>query len=182
MPVTPPSTSGDRDLASEALERVVGRFAQMMQSIARRYGVPESDVGDVVQEVRVRLWRAHPASETIGQLGVSYVYRTAISAAIAVVGRHRSAEALSDTPAPVLDQPDGALARSEVAHAVALAVGRLPERRRVAVRMHLAGYSRDEISDACGWSEAKTRNLLYRGLADLRADLARRGISQEELA
>jgi RNA polymerase sigma-70 factor (ECF subfamily) len=42
--------------------------------------------------------------------------------------------------------------------------------------MHLAGYERHEIAELLGWSEAKTRNLLYRGLADLREVLDSWGI------
>jgi RNA polymerase sigma-70 factor (ECF subfamily) len=45
--------------------------------------------------------------------------------------------------------------------------------------MHLAGYPRQEIADLLGWSEAKTRNLLYRGLDDLRSRLTARGIGWE---
>ena len=45
--------------------------------------------------------------------------------------------------------------------------------RRPVVRMYLAGYSSDEVGKVMGWSEAKTRNLLYRGLADLRERLGR---------
>jgi RNA polymerase sigma-70 factor (ECF subfamily) len=45
--------------------------------------------------------------------------------------------------------------------------------------MYLAGYSREEIADFLGWSEAKTRNLLYRGLADLRNRLTEWGIGWE---
>jgi RNA polymerase sigma-70 factor (ECF subfamily) len=52
----------------------------------------------------------------------------------------------------------------------------LPESRRAVVRMHLAGYERDEIAELLGWSEPKTRNLLYRGLADLREILESWGI------
>ena len=59
------------------------------------------------------------------------------------------------------------------------AVAGLPEARRVPVRMHLAGYSRNEIAAALGWSEPKTRNLIYRGLADLRERLLARGIGPE---
>ena len=39
------------------------------------------------------------------------------------------------------------------------------------VRLHLAGYHRDEIARLLNWTEAKTRNLLYRGLADLRKQM-----------
>ena len=42
--------------------------------------------------------------------------------------------------------------------------------------MYLAGHPREEISSLLGWSEAKTRNLLYRGLADLRGCLTAQGI------
>jgi RNA polymerase sigma-70 factor (ECF subfamily) len=52
----------------------------------------------------------------------------------------------------------------------------LAESRRAVVRMHLAGYERHEIGDLLGWTEAKTRNLLYRGLADLREILESWGI------
>jgi RNA polymerase sigma-70 factor (ECF subfamily) len=37
--------------------------------------------------------------------------------------------------------------------------------------MHMAGYHRNEIAELLGWTEAKTRNLLYRGLSDLKAKL-----------
>jgi RNA polymerase sigma-70 factor (ECF subfamily) len=48
--------------------------------------------------------------------------------------------------------------------------------RRPVVRMHLAGYPREEIAGLLGWTEAKTRNRLYRGLADLRERLAAEGV------
>jgi DNA-directed RNA polymerase specialized sigma24 family protein len=42
--------------------------------------------------------------------------------------------------------------------------------------MHLMGHSRDEIAQLLGWTEAKTRNLLYRGLADVREWLVAEGV------
>jgi RNA polymerase sigma-70 factor (ECF subfamily) len=45
--------------------------------------------------------------------------------------------------------------------------------------MYLAGYSRMEIADLMEWSEAKTRNLLYRGLDDLKTALSQTGIMVE---
>ena len=46
--------------------------------------------------------------------------------------------------------------------------------RRVVVRMSLAGYDRQQIAVRLGWSDAKVRNLLSRGMDDLRAQLAER--------
>ena len=77
------------DPISAALETVVARFARLLQHVALRHGLPAEDVAEVVQEVRVRLWRARPSGETIEALGVSYIYRTAMSAALEIVRRKR---------------------------------------------------------------------------------------------
>jgi DNA-directed RNA polymerase specialized sigma24 family protein len=45
--------------------------------------------------------------------------------------------------------------------------------------MYLAGYDREEIARSLGWSVGRVRNLLSRGLADLRALLEREGIGPE---
>ena len=68
------------------------------------------------------------------------------------------------------------LAATEMGRAVNAAVDTIPASRRPVVRMYLMGYPREEIAALMGWTEAKTRNLLYRGLADLRQALTARGI------
>jgi RNA polymerase sigma-70 factor (ECF subfamily) len=45
--------------------------------------------------------------------------------------------------------------------------------------MYLAGHPREEIAELMGWTEGKTRNLLYRGLADLRERLMAMGVGWE---
>jgi DNA-directed RNA polymerase specialized sigma24 family protein len=50
------------------------------------------------------------------------------------------------------------------------------------VRLHLAGYAREEIAHLLSWTEPRTRHLIYRGLADLRDRLRARGIGPEEEA
>jgi len=71
------------------------------------------------------------------------------------------------------------MAASQRPHVIA--IDEIPESRRPAVRMYLAGYSREDIAELMGWTEAKTRNLLYRGLADLRELLLARGIGPEAI-
>jgi DNA-directed RNA polymerase specialized sigma24 family protein len=44
------------------------------------------------------------------------------------------------------------------------------------VRAHLGGWSVQEIMDLTGWSYQKTRNLVARGMTDLRAALVARGV------
>jgi DNA-directed RNA polymerase specialized sigma24 family protein len=50
-------------------------------------------------------------------------------------------------------------------------MARLPDRRRTAVGLHLEGLTTQEIADLLGWSEPKARNLVYRGLNDVRQSL-----------
>jgi RNA polymerase sigma factor (sigma-70 family) len=175
------------DRLSSALEGVLARYTRLLRSVAFRHGLMAEDVEELVQEVRVRLWRARPVSETIAALGVSYVYRTAISAALEVVRRRRAEPGPGrdddqEPATPAASGPERLLARSEVACAVADVVHALPDARRVAVQLYLVGYTRDEIADRLGWSQAKARNLIYRGLADVRAALVRRGIGPEDLS
>lgn len=202
-PTKPPSTpsggstaSRASDPISAALESLVTRFGRLLHHVAMRHGLAAEDVEDVIQEVRVRLWRARPEGETISSLGTSYVYRTATSAALEVVRRKRGsgpAMTLADTldefgdhaPSAAVEAqergPEGALARTELAQALSRALLELPDGRRTAVRLYLVGYSRDEIARMTGWTEAKARNLIYRGLADLRGILERQGITAEDL-
>jgi RNA polymerase sigma-70 factor (ECF subfamily) len=70
---------------------------------------------------------------------------------------------------------------AELQESIGRAVELLIPARRSVVKMYLSGYAREEIADLLGWTEPKTRNLLYRGLADLRDELTRMGIGPEAL-
>ena len=170
---------------SLALEAVVTRFGAMVRQVARRYRLDESDIEEVMQEVRIRLWRARETSEQIGEVSTSYVYKTASSAALDVIRRRRSRRAEHHRSideegvgeiATRTSGPHGDLETIELGVQVADAIATIPESRRPAVRMYLAGYPREEIAELMGWTEGRTRNLLYRGLADLRARLTELGI------
>jgi RNA polymerase sigma-70 factor (ECF subfamily) len=174
------------DELSAALEAVVSRFATMVRSIGVRHRLSEADLDEVVQEVRIRLWKSCPTSEQIQALGTSYVYRTATTAALDLLRRRRARGAdRSESVESVADHlPDPNVTATATLDAdlfqqrVMAAIDTIPESRRAVVRMHLAGYDRDEISALMGWTDAKTRNLLYRGLADLRARLTATGITE----
>jgi RNA polymerase sigma factor (sigma-70 family) len=174
------------DSVSRALEALLERFAAMVRAVGRRHGLTEADVDEAIQEVRIRLWRARPDGASLASLPTSYVYQAARSAVLDLVRARRSRDARSislddATEASLLsgDQTDHAARRNDVADHIVRAVAELPEARRVAVRLYLGGYEREEIARMLGWSEAKTRNLLYRGLADVKARLAREGIAPE---
>jgi RNA polymerase sigma-70 factor (ECF subfamily) len=64
----------------------------------------------------------------------------------------------------------------ELGEQVEVALQAITPSRRPVVRMYLAGYGTTEIGELLGWTEAKARNLVYRGLADLRSRLRDMGI------
>jgi RNA polymerase sigma factor (sigma-70 family) len=174
------------DSLSASLEAVVTRFGAMVRSVGWRHRLSDADVDEVMQQVRIRLWRAQGDSEQIARAPASYVYRTAVSAALDLLRRRRAQRAEQMVPieesreiGPGAASPEGDLEYSELAERVARAIEDIPASRRPVVRMHLAGYPRQEIADLMGWSEAKTRNLLYRGLDDLRGRLTALGIGWE---
>lgn len=177
----------DRE-ASQALEHIVSRFDAFIRRSARRHGLQSHEVDEVVQELRVRMWKSLGTAELIRRAKASYIYRTAISASIDIIRRRRARRAESnDIDEPIVEttidprrRADAALEEDEVARAVHRGLALLAESRRAVVRMHLAGYDRYEIAELLGWSEPKTRNLLYRGLADLRQILESWGIGPEK--
>ncbi len=175
------------DPTSVALDTVLQRFAGRVRAIGVQHGLQGSDVEDLTQEVRLRLWKALESGEKILGAPASYIHRTAVSAALDVLRRRR---ARRETPAR-LSRPSG-LARLgesppadrmmeslELQQAIGRAVETLIPARRSVVKMYLAGYGREEIADLLGWTEPKTRNLLYRGLGDLRDKLTEMGIGPE---
>jgi RNA polymerase sigma factor (sigma-70 family) len=160
-----------------AIDRVLLRFGGLMRQAARARGLVEQDIDEVLQDIRIRLWKTHAANENLDALGASYLHKVAMSAVIDFLRRRtaRREDSLESVSAPdrvptsLHVAPLDASASAELAHRLEVALGGLVPNRRLVVQLHLEGYERHEISSMTGWTEAKVRNLLYRGLDDLRA-------------
>src|SRR5439155_18676984 len=139
----------------------------------------------------VRLWQALQREKELND-PASYIYRIAVTATIDAVRRviARREDQLH-TPmdgeeyiTPILatsatQTPEAIAERQQLMATIVATVGSLPENRRAAVQLHLQGLNLAEIADLLGWSEAKARNLVYRGLEDLRQALRRQGIDYQ---
>ncbi len=179
----------------EHFERLLERYAALLRSLVAQHcprGVGV-DLGEIEQEARVRLWRAIEREKELTD-PASYIYRIAVTTAIDAVRRvvarredQLRTEASEDDAAKDMvniaadpsHAPDAVTARRELMQRIAEAVQALPENRRRAVELHLQGLTLAEIAELLGWSEAKARNLVYRGLDDLRELLRREGIDYE---
>jgi RNA polymerase sigma factor (sigma-70 family) len=161
------------DPLSQALESALTRFGAMVRHVGFRHRLAGADLDEMLQDVRIRIWRALETGEKISAVSPSYLYRTATTAALDLIRRRRPhrEQSLDETPVASLTLP-----APDDTEEIARAVSFLGEGRRQVVRMYLAGYAREEIASLMGWTEARTRNLLYRGLADLRQRLQTHGI------
>jgi RNA polymerase sigma factor (sigma-70 family) len=156
---------------SAALEAVLNRFGATVRRIGWRHGLSGDEVDEVIQEMRIRLWRARGTEEDIARAPASYVHRAALTAALGVLRRRRSHAPLDENTAASPVSSSSRAELSELAREVERALTTLSDDRQAAVRAHLSGYSRSEIAQLMGWSDIKTKNLLARGLADLRQAL-----------
>lgn len=178
QPSVPPD--GARD-ASPLLDALLDRLQQMVRAVGGRYALTPSEIDGLLQDVRIRLWRAHPEGEEIARLPTSYVYRTAMAAAVDLLRQRRRTwsalpleEATNSSAAAGMAADAPALAH-DLGAAIDRALASMVESRRVVVRLHLMGYPRDEIVRVLGWDDGRVRNLLYRGMDDLRERLTRMG-------
>jgi RNA polymerase sigma-70 factor (ECF subfamily) len=171
---------------SRELEALLGRYSAMVRSVARQRGLDACDIDEVLQDVRLRLWRSIEANQGVSKASTAYIYRTAVSAALDCIRRRRRAQAGSLTITsswsvipPSNDSSDRRVERKELGTRIEEALSALDARRAAAVSLYLSGYALRESATLLGWTDAQTRNLLYRGLEDLRRVLRERGIGPE---
>lgn len=177
------------------LQDVLEKYSTWLTQLVRRkcptrLGI---DPDDLEQEVRIRLWRALSSERKIASWP-SYLYRIVSTVTIDAVRSVRSKHEATATPKamegeedPLAQHPSPAAspeqqtAESHLLERVSRIIDDLPPDRRRAVGLYLQGFKIQEIADLAGWTEPRARNLLYRGLAVLREQLAAQGLSYEDL-
>ncbi len=182
MPVV--DGEGARSLRERAGEWIE-RFASRISEVARRHCPAGFDAEELAQEVRVRMWRTLLSEREVRDVP-AYLRGVALHAAVDLVRRSRAPRTLpwSDLGDPERGPggPEPASAEDPAGEVVAEEALRgglasLVETRRRVVVLHLAGLDRAAIARALGFTDDKVRNLLYRGLEDLRAHLRERTAS-----
>jgi RNA polymerase sigma factor (sigma-70 family) len=177
-------TPADRSRRTGArLEQLVAQYGALIRRVVSRTAGREAAGArdDIEQQVLVNLWRQLDREQVIDH-PASYISRAAVREPVRAVRRERSREQpagdAADLASHVLDEvtPEAALQRKERAAVLTRAIGELQPERGLAVRAHLAGYDVAEIMRMFGWTYHKARNLVARGMADLRARLIEKGI------
>ena len=74
--------------------------------------------------------------------------------------------------------PERAAAGREAGRAIRGCLAVMIRPRRLAVTLYLQGHGTAAVGNLLGWAPKKAENLIYRGLADLRECLAKKGIQR----
>ncbi len=136
------------------------------------------DADDIEQEVRLKLWRVLERENTIAH-PPSYLHRAVMSVIVDHIRKLRHAPQPLPDGYSVPDNADTQTRSAELGAHIAGALAQLPERRQRPVALHLQGFDLAQIAVMEGLSEATVRNLVYRGLDELKASLMRCGVSYE---
>ena len=147
--------------------------------LGRRFGVRRDSFlvqEDIAQEVRFDLWKQVARGQVI-DFPATYIYKATIRETVRALRRMttREMESIDEdgNAGAVVDgaDPFKILAAKEQFKAILAGVRALPPERQAAVRAHLEGFQAQELMVMHGWSYQKARNLVARGMADLRAGL-----------
>ena len=147
-----------------------------------RFGL---DPEDICQEIKIKLWRVLGYEKEIANFP-SYIRKIVSSSVIDMLRKlkreedvfsHERQKRISEMKADYLSE---LCEREHLRDKLAEAIGLLIESRRRVVKLFLLDMTIEEIAAFYGWSRDKTRNLLYRGLADLKRLLQEKDIDYED--
>ena len=138
------------------------------------------DPEDLVQEIRIKLWKIFKSDKKIQNYS-SYIKRVINSTIIDQIRASRRYNKIIDLEKQRNPQEWGIRnVPIRIRKEVNLALNSVIESRRKVVRWYLFGLNINEISKILNIDETKTRNMLYRGVNDLKIILESRGIKYED--
>jgi RNA polymerase sigma-70 factor, ECF subfamily len=161
----------------EHLGRAVARLCPRWLSV-QRDDLVQAAVMRVMQIVGAR----GSAREGNPTFASSYLYKVAHSALVDEIRRvkRRGEVDLEDTGVATIavtrQDPERITASREIGRGIQDCLSRMSRDRRLAVTLYLQGHSVPEAARILDWAPKRTENLVYRGLADLRECLMRKGL------
>ena len=156
---------------------LVEKYARVVASAIRRVCARKyrALIPDVQQEVYVALWKRLEGGKEI-EHPASYLYKVALTTALAVVRKHVPETTTIETYEQKLAEPSasafGNLLPAERARLLGEVLEQLPVDQARAVRAHLAGFDHMEVATLFGWTDSVARHRIYRGIASLKEKMS----------
>lgn len=170
----------------EKFEAILARFSPYIRAHIQRFNLQKYGIenDDISQEVRIKIWKVFQSEKKIKNYAsyikkiinssvIDYLRKLKREKGILIYEKQKNiSEIKSIYKAEILDE-------QKIKEIIGHSVDSLIESRRKVVRLFLLGMTIEEIAFYFGWSKDKTRNLLYRGLSDLKRLLREKGIIYE---
>jgi RNA polymerase sigma-70 factor (ECF subfamily) len=168
-------------------QKIISNFSAFIRSQVLKYNLQRFglDAEDLIQEIRLKIWKIIDDEKNINN-HASYIKKVVESAVIDQIRKIRKEEEIfiserqqliSENESKINPYFDQNCSLKEY---ILKAADQLIDSRRVVVKLYLLNMSLPEIADYLNYSQAKARNLLYRGLSDLKKILKEMGIFNEK--
>jgi len=166
---------------------IVEQFSQFMRIHIQKFEPQRKgiDPEDILQEVKIKIWNVLTNEKKIENYA-SYIKKIVNSSVIDHLRRIRREERIlfSEIQRKIAERR-GTYNKENIddencKNILGQSVDSLLDSRRKVVKLYLLNMTLEEISEFFNWSPHKTRNLLYRGLNDLKKLLQEKGIEYED--
>jgi len=189
LPLDASDAVGDEAVEIPPAEsRWIALAATMARAVRRQCPAWLSDCADdIAQAALMKVMAAERRAEGERPLSSFYLHRAAHSALVDEIRRRQRRHEISlEGSREPADQeahfepsaqgdPESSASFRELGAAVRDCLLCAKRDRRLAVALYLKGHSVPETARILGWDAKRTDNLIYRGLADLRQCLMRKG-------
>lgn len=165
---------------------ILNRFSGLIRANIYKYNLQKYGIenDDILQDVNIKIWKVFQNEKKI-EKSTFYIKKIINSSVIDQLRRmkrekriliHEKQKKISEQKSTYVTE---IIDEKEVKEIIGHGVDTLIESRRKVVKLFLLGMTIKEIAIYFGWSRDKTRNLLYRGLSDLKKILKEKGIEYE---
>jgi len=168
-------------------ETILNRFSRFIKAHIHKFNPPKFglDTDDILQEVKIKIWKILHHEKKIIHYS-SYIKKIVDSSVIDHLRKLKREEGVynHEKSQRIAEQKNNYVSDCspgdpDIKDIVGRAVESLLESRRKVVKLYLLNMSIEEIAFYFNWSKDKTRNLLYRGLADLKKILKEKEVDYE---
>ena len=164
------------------LEEMAPRLRDELSGLGYSVHTPGSD--DLLQEIRIRLWKALKVRNGEIEFINSYAKKIVFSVFINEVKKiQRERQLISKAENQQLTECTG---RGYIQgpvdfyrEAVLQSMSSLSRNKRLVIKLRLEGFTLAEIAHLNQWPLSKVRNSYYRGIHELKQRLIKRGICHE---
>lgn len=168
---------------SDRFREIIDRFSSFIHAHIQKFNPQKSgiDPDDLAQQVKIKLWKILEDENKIKNYS-SYIKKVVDSTVIDQLRKSRRQEGIiiHEKQKRISEQNSfycsNITYNKNIKQIIDEAMNSLLVSRQKVVHLYLLNMTLEEISIFLNWSKDKTRNLLYRGLADLKKKLKELGI------